>query len=157
TFDSNPIIYGSSTTIRWSSTGASTFYINSIGYVSGSGSTTVSPLASTDYGGTVTGTSGTQTCPASLTVNAPGTGSATIAASSTSIYLGQSTNITATFAAGAGDTLTGDNIDSPVGTGLGANTNADGGKQITFTPNTAGTYTFYARAKTAYYTSWITY
>jgi hypothetical protein len=81
---------------------------------------------------------------------------ATIAASQSSVYVGRSVTITATFSAASNDTLTADNIDSPVGTGVGPTTNPDATKTITFTPTTAGTYTFYARATTGYYASWTT-
>ena len=57
----------------------------------------------------------------------------------------------------AGDTLTADNIDQPLGTGLGATTNPDASKTITFTPSSPGTYTFYGRATTGYYPSWTAY
>lgn len=161
----NPIAYGSSATLTWSSTNANTsMYINNIGYVGTSGSTAVAPSTSTDYTGTATGSGGTGTCTASgtspagtLTVTPPPAPTATIAASSTSIYTGQSTNILATFVAGSGDTLTHDNIDSPPGTGLGATTNPDASKTISFSTSIPGTYTFYARAETGYYTSWATY
>jgi hypothetical protein len=156
TLDQNPIAYGGSTTLRYSSANATSFYIDNIGFVGASGSTIVGPLATTNYSGSVSNGGDPVTCPASLTVTPPPSPTATIAASSTSIYVGQSTNLTGTFAAGSGDTLTGDNIDSPVGTGLGANTNP-GSKSITFTPSSAGTYTFYARATTQYYTNWTTY
>ena len=165
--DQNPIAYGSGTTLRWSSTNTDTsFYINNVGYVTAntSGSASVQPSSDTDYSGTAVGTGGTTTCAASsgtptgtLNVTPPPNPTATIAASSTSIYAGASTNILATFAAGSGDTLTHDNIDSPVGTGLGATTNPDAGKTISFSTTTPGTYTFYARAQTSYFTSWTTY
>lgn len=53
TFDTNPIDSGKSTTIRWSSTNASLFYIQNVGYVGASGSAQVSPGATTDYSGYV--------------------------------------------------------------------------------------------------------
>src|SRR3989344_314178 len=55
-FDSNPIPQGLSTTLRWSSSNADSFFINAIGSVTPdiSGSTTVSPSQATDYTGTVT-------------------------------------------------------------------------------------------------------
>jgi hypothetical protein len=157
TLTPNSIAYGSSSTLTYSSTNATSFYINNIGYVGSSGSTVVGPSVTTDYSGSVSGPGGSGTCPASLTVNAPPSTTATIAASSTSIYVGQSTYVTADFIAGSGDTLTADNIDEPLGTGQGATTNPDASKTITFTPNAAGAYTFYARAQTQYYTSWTTY
>ena len=72
TFDQNPIPSGG-TTIRWSSSNAQLFYINSIGYVSGSGSASVAPSSSTDYSGYVNdkadGTGNTVSCAAALTVS----------------------------------------------------------------------------------------
>jgi hypothetical protein len=157
TFAQNPLPYGSQTTLSYASSNATSFYINNIGYVGASGSTIVGPLATTDYSGTVSdGNGNVASCPATLTVTPPSAPTATIAASSTSIYVGQSTSITATFAPGSGDTLTADNIDEPLGTGRGADTNP-GSKSITFTSTSPGTYTFYARATTQYYTSWTTY
>ena len=100
TFDQNPVPYGSQTTLNYSSTQATAFYINNVGYVGASGSTTVAPLATTDYTGSVTGYGGSNTCPATLSVTPPSTPTATIAASSTSIQTGQSTNITADFTPG---------------------------------------------------------
>ena len=90
TFDKNPINNGESTHINWSSTDNPTaFYLNSIGYVGASDSTSVAPSQTTDYSGTVykcpTGTTlsadrtqcngtsittpTTATCPATLTVS----------------------------------------------------------------------------------------
>ncbi len=158
TLDQNPIPYGSGTTLRWSSANADiSFYINNVGYVNSPGSTIVEPSATTDYSGTVVGSGGSATCPASLGVTPPPDPTATISADSPNMYVGQSTGVHATFAVGSGDSLTGDNIDSPLGTGLGATTNPDASKGITFTPASPGTYTFYARATTGYFTSWATY
>ena len=157
TFDQNPLPYGSSTTLHYTSTNATSFYINSIGYVGSSGSTSVGPLSTTDYSGAAGNGVSTSTCPATLSVTPPSTPIATIVASSTSVYVGQSTGLHAHFSVGSGDTLTHDNIDSPVGTGWVATTNPDTDKYITFTPSSAGTYTFYARAQTQYYSSWTTY
>lgn len=157
TFDTNPLPYGSSTTLRYTSTNASSFYINSIGYVGASGTTSVGPAGTTDYGGSVSGAGGSATCPATLTVTAPSSPTATITADSSTVLIGQSTTIRASFFAGSGDTITHDNIDSPVGTGVGASTNPDATKTYTFTPLTSGTYTFYAREQTSYYSAWTTY
>ena len=73
TVDQNPINYGSSTTLRWSSANATTFYINNVGYVTPnvSGSATVGPLSTTAYNGTANGPGGSASCPRTLTVNAP--------------------------------------------------------------------------------------
>jgi hypothetical protein len=157
TFDQNPIPYGSGTTLHWTSSNADWMYIYNVGYVGASGSTWIAPSATTNYTGDAGEEDTDQTCPATLTVNPPPAPTTTITADSSAIYVGQSTGIHATFAAGSGDVLTADNIDSPVGTGLGATTNPDASKSITFTPSAPGTYTFYARATTQYYTSWTTY
>lgn len=159
--DSNPVAYGGGTTLSWSSRNAGiSFYINNVGYVTSniSGSAWVQPSGDTDYTGTAIGSAGTVTCAASsgspagtLNVTPPPP------PSTCSMHVGQSIHILADFSAGPGDTLTADDIDSPVGTGLGATTNPDASKTITFTPSSAGTYTFYARAKTGYYSSWATY
>jgi hypothetical protein len=55
------------------------------------------------------------------------------------------------------DPLTGDNIDEPYGTGLGATTNPDASKTITFSSSQPGSYTFYAMAQSSYYSSWAQY
>ena len=157
TFDSNPIAYGTQTTMHYNSINATTFYINTVGYVGSSGSAVIAPLATTDYSGSVSGPTGSGTCPTTLTVIPPSVPVAQITASSTTIFVGQSTGLDARFTAGTGDTLTADNIDSPVGTGLGATTNPDAHKYVTFTPAAAGTYTFYARAQTSYYSTWTSY
>ena len=159
TLTPNPLAYGSSSTLTYSSTNATTLYINNIGYVSTSGgSTSVSPSSTTNYSCTAVGAGGTGTQTASLTVNAPAMPTTSITSSlGATVLVGESSTITATFSAGSGDTLTADNIDSPVGTGVGANENPTTPKTYIFSPSSAGTYTFYARAKTAYYTSWTTY
>jgi hypothetical protein len=53
TFDQNPIQQGGATTMHWTSTGGSLFYIDSAGYVPASGSTQVAPTQTTDYSGYV--------------------------------------------------------------------------------------------------------
>lgn len=65
-FDKNPLTSGS-TKIRWTSTNASLFYINNVGYVSGSGSAQISTPG--DYSGTVSGIGTTASCPAVLAGN----------------------------------------------------------------------------------------
>lgn len=159
TFGQNPIPYGGTTTLNWTSANATSMYINSVGYVTPNvaGSTTIGPSSSTDYSCSVSGSGGTGSQSATLSVTAPAAPTVGITADSTSIPVGSSTVVRATFNAGSGDSLTGDNIDSPVGTGLGATTNPDATKTYTFMPSSAGTYTFYARAQTSYYTSWATY
>lgn len=155
----NPIQYGGSTVLSWSSANATSTYINNVGYVISnvSGSATVSPSATTDYSCAVTGTNLKGSQSLSLTVTPPPTPAASISAQSSSIPVGSSTAITATFAAGSGDMLTHDNIDSPTGTGLGTSTNPDASKTITFAPSSVGSYTFYARAQTNYYPPWTSY
>ena len=74
TVDSNPIAYGGSTTLHWTSSRADTsFYINNVGYVTPntSGSATVGPLATTNYDATAVGPGGSVSCPRTLAVNAP--------------------------------------------------------------------------------------
>ena len=160
TLSPTTIAYGTSSKLTYASTYGTSFYITNIGNVSTSGASTfVSPTITTSYTGTVVNSAvpATTTCSAALTVTAPSAPTTTIVASSTSIYVGQSTGIKATFTAANHDPLTHDNIDSPVGNGLAANTNPDAIKWYTFTPSSAGTYTFYARAQTSYYPSWTTY
>ncbi len=72
TFDQNPVPSGSGTIIHWTSSSADWFYINSIGYVSGSGSVQVQPSQTTNYNGSVGRDQDGQTaaCPATLIVNA---------------------------------------------------------------------------------------
>ena len=162
TLSPNPSPYaysGTPVTLTWSSSNATDVYINNVGWVSASGSTQVGSQQTTDYSCYAYNSTNNLTGPtttAMLTVNAPPNPSATINASSTSITVGESTNLTATFAAGSGDMLTGDNIDEPLGVGQGADT-SPGSKSIVFTPSAPGTYTFYARATTGFYQNWTTY
>lgn len=129
-----------------------------------SGSSHVAPSVSTSYNGSGIGHNGNAfSCPATLTVSAPTSPSATITSSlGSTVNIGKSSTITATFAAGSGDTLLEDNIDGAATNatgwtgGLGADTNPTSPKSITFTPSSAGTYTFLARMRTAYY-PWATY
>ncbi len=86
----------------------------------------------------------------------PATPTASITSATTTITLGQSVTINATFSVAPNDVLTAANIDMPLGTGLAAST-APGPKSYVFTPSAAGTYTFYARAQTQYYSTWTTY
>lgn len=163
TISPNPSAYaysGTPVTVSWTSTNATQVYINNIGWVGTSGSTQVASQSSTNYScygySSSYGDGSWDTIDTTLTVTPPASPTATIAASSTSIYAGQLDNVTATFTAGSGDALTADNIDSPVGTGLSADTNPDASKTISFSTTTPGTYTFYARATTDYYASWQT-
>lgn len=73
TADVNPLEYGSSTMLRWTSANATSFHIANVGYVTAnqSGSTSVGPLATTAYNGTAVGSTGTTTCSFSLAVSAP--------------------------------------------------------------------------------------
>ena len=63
TFDTNPLTTGS-TKIHWTSQNASLFYINNIGYVSGTGSAQISNPG--DYSGQVAGIGSVASCPAVL-------------------------------------------------------------------------------------------
>jgi hypothetical protein len=63
TFDENPLT-DPSTTIHWTSSGATLFYINGIGYVGATGSAAV--FSAGDYSGTVTGPGGKGSCAALL-------------------------------------------------------------------------------------------
>ena len=161
TFDRNPVAYGSGGTIlRWSVADGSKIFISGAGWIQGtSGSFSVNPSVTTDYWcqGWSTGYGSGTAQSAVLTVTPPLAPTVTISANPPTITVGESSTVTATYAAGTGDTLTANNIDSPLGTGLGANSNPTASKSITFTPNGPGTYTFYARATSQYFTSWTTY
>src|ERR1022692_3193642 len=75
-FTANPtsINSGSSSTLSWTATGATTIAITpgTITSTSASGSTTMSPTATTTYTLTATNASGSSTSSLTLTVNAPG-------------------------------------------------------------------------------------
>jgi hypothetical protein len=157
----NPAAYsysGTPVTLTWTSTNADTWtYITNVGYLSGSGGSFQVPAsATTDYSCQAMGTGGSDgTHAASLTVTPPSLPTAAISASSTSIYTGYPTNLTSTYGAGNGDTVTGASIDQPEGTTL--TSTSTGSHTYTFTPTQAGTYTFFARATTGYFTSWTSY
>ena len=69
TFDKNPIDQGQSTTIRWTSSNSTLFYINGIGYVGASGSASVTPKQSANYSGYVSDDfTNVASCPVSLQV-----------------------------------------------------------------------------------------
>ncbi len=157
TLISSTVIGTQASTLSWSSSDATSMSISGIGSVALSGSTSVAPGVTTTYTGSVSGPGGTGTCAGTLTVNLPSPPTASITADSSTVQIGASTVIRASFAAGTYDSLTSDNIDSPEGTGLGATTNPDPNKTYTFAPTTPGTYTFYARMQTAYYPTWATY
>mgnify|MGYP001597968920 FL=1 len=71
TINASPSSYNApgSSTLSWTSTNATSFYISSVGYVTAPGSTTVSPSQSTTYNGTVSGPGGGGSCSRTLTVN----------------------------------------------------------------------------------------
>ena len=156
TLDRSSVAYGSGTRLRWSSTDATTLHISNIGYVFLSGSTNVAPDRTTTYTGTATGSGGMGSCTAALTVTAPMAPSASISADSPTIRVGQSTIVRASFSANSGDTLTAANIDQPLGSGRAASTSPSP-KTYVFAPSSTGTYTFYARATSHYYSAWATY
>jgi len=110
-----------------------------------------------DYSCTAQGSQTKRSTSALLTITPPPAPTASITAGSPTVLVGASTNITATFSAGSPDVLSGDNIDSPVGTGLGASSNPDAQKIVAFSPTLPGVYTFYARALTSFFNSWTTY
>jgi hypothetical protein len=76
TFATNPLT-GASTRINWTSQNASLFYINNVGYVSGTGSAQISSPG--DYSGQVVGIGNTASCPAVL----QGSGGACVSTSQT--------------------------------------------------------------------------
>jgi hypothetical protein len=151
---------GTPVTVSWSSSYADQVYINNIGWVGTSGSTNVASQTNTDY--SCVGYSSAYGYgawnSASLTVNAPSPPSASISASPSSIQVGQSSNITATYNAGSGDALTCTDISNYASGANGlVGPCTPFNKTYQFTPASAGTYTFYAAALTHYYTSWATY
>jgi len=105
------IIQGQSTTLSWSSTGATSAQINDgIGTVTTSGGVTVSPAATTTYTITVTGAGGTATAQATVTVTTASP-AVSIGANPTAIASGQSSVLTATATNATGVVIT-DNLDS---------------------------------------------
>ena len=105
------IIQGQSTTLSWSSTGATSAQINDgIGTVATSGGVTVSPAATTTYTITVTGAGGTATAQATVTVTTASP-AVSIGANPTAIASGQSSVLTATATNATGVVIT-DNLDS---------------------------------------------
>lgn len=94
-FAKNPIDYGASTTLTWSSSGATSVYIQNIGYVTTSGSTTVSPAETTNYACTASGLGGSDgTHNAVLTVNEPVAPTCSITVSPSTINQGDSATVT---------------------------------------------------------------
>src|SRR3989344_2803539 len=71
--DSNPIVQGNGTYLRWSSTNATSFYLDGYGFVDGSGATWVGPSQSTTYNASVSSyiSGGSGTCSVTLYVNPP--------------------------------------------------------------------------------------
>lgn len=61
---------GESSTLSWTTTGATSFSISPVGDVPTSGSLVVAPVFTTYYTGTVTGSGGTATCSATIEVRA---------------------------------------------------------------------------------------
>jgi hypothetical protein len=163
TISPNPSAYASSGTpviVAWSGSNADEVYVSNVGWLGTSGSTRVASQQSTDYScigySAAYGYGSWQSY--SLAVTPPSSPTTSITSSrGSTVLIGQSSSISATFAAGSGDTLTGDSIDSPAGTGVGPNTNPTSPKTYTFTPSAPGTYTFYGRATTSYFPSWTTY
>ena len=156
----NPSPYahsGTPVTLSWSSSNANNVYINSVGWAGTSGSTAVASQTSTNYScyGWSSAYGNGSWVPTTLTVNPPPAPTATITASPSAIQTGQSSTISATYAAGSGDALTSTDIEEPLSNVLKSGSPASS-LSYTFNPSTAGTYTFYARATTDYYTSWAT-
>lgn len=91
----NPLSYGNSTTLQWSSSNATTMYIANVGYVTPNttGSATVGPLTSTAYDGTAVSSVGTTNCNFTLTVSSPPAPTCSVSVSPTSLYEGQSTTL----------------------------------------------------------------
>ncbi len=86
---------GSSVTLAWTTTNASTVSINNgVGTVAASGSMTVSPSATTQYTLTATGSGGTVTSATTVTVQAAAAPTATLSASPTTITAGSSATLT---------------------------------------------------------------
>ena len=97
-FTANPtsINSGSSSTLSWTATGATTIAITpgTITSTSASGSTTMSPTATTTYTLTATNASGSSTSSLTLTVNAPGKPTInSFTANPTTITLGSSSSL----------------------------------------------------------------
>lgn len=69
TVDNNPVAYGASTTLHWSSTNATSLHIENVGYVNATGSTIVAPTSATSFVGTVVGPKGTSQCAVALNVD----------------------------------------------------------------------------------------
>jgi len=94
--DTNPLGYGNSTTLHWTSENANTsFYVNTIGYVTAntSGSATVGPSETTNYDGTAIGSGITTECEFTLSVNPPPTPTCSITVDPTEIIEGQNTTL----------------------------------------------------------------
>jgi hypothetical protein len=164
TIDDTTIPFGSSTTLRWTSSGADTMYISQVGYVSAEGSTRITSGGT--YVGTAANAGGETQCtgnagsdePAVLEVTPPPDPDAELVSSSGEVArIGETSSITATFSIGTGDAFTHTNIDMPLGNGLFEASPPSASRAYAFTPTSAGQYTFYARARTNYFTEWATY
>ncbi|MGA2961611.1 MAG: alkaline phosphatase family protein [Candidatus Korobacteraceae bacterium] len=128
------IIGGQSSTLSWSSTGATSAQIdNSIGTVATSGSVTVSPTTTTTYTITVVGTGGTTTAQTTVTVTS-GSPSVSITANPTTVASGQSSTLTIT-ATNATSVVITDNLDST------KHTLAATGGSVTLSPAATTIYT----------------
>ena len=156
----NPSAYaysGTPVTVSWSSSHANNVYINNVGWAGTSGSIAAASQQATDYscyGWSSAYGDGSWTS-ASLTVNPPPSPSVSISANPTSVQIGQSSTITATFAPGSGDNLTDDTINIGSTSVIPSSTATT--RTYTFTPSSAGTTTFLPYIMTSYYNSWNTW
>ncbi len=141
TADPESIVSGGTATLSWTTTGADALSLDQgIGAVTpvGSGSTSVSPTATTTYTGTVTGPGGTAHCTARVATlpPSPETPTCTLSAASTQVTAGNHTTLT--WQTTSADTFS---IDQ----GIGAVTPAVGGsvasKAITADTTFTGTVT----------------
>ncbi|MDO8576017.1 MAG: hypothetical protein Q7R90_01750 [bacterium] len=164
TLNPKTIAYGGTgSTLSYSSANvpaSNYFQINTVGPVTSNVSRSTTVYAAGNYDGFIKDNTGATVAACSpqggtLTVTPPPLPTATITTNDSSIKIGESATITATFSAGTGDTLTNDNIDMPLGTALPSSGTLSS-KTYTFTPTSAGTYTFFARAQTEYWTAWRT-
>ena len=132
--DQNPSAYGGSTTLRWTSGGATGFFISNVGYVipNVSSSATVGPLATTAYNGTATTSTQSTPCNFTLTVTPPPAPTCSLTATPSAITSGQSSTLTWTST----DASTA-SIDQGIGS-VSTQSSSDGGSQ---TFNASGNFT----------------
>ena len=135
-FEANPVTIapGQSSTLSWSTSGATSVSISGVGTVTANGSTTVTPTQTTTY--TLTATNGTTSVSAPVTVTVSGAGIpqiVTFVATPQNISPGQSTKICWQV-----NGATSISITPGVGTNLNANDCA------TVSPTTTTTYTLTA-------------